>query len=342
MKNTSFQICNETIYPGENLSLALPLPELFSDAPMYMPIKVASGNDSGACLLLTSGMFGDQLNGAEIINRVFQSDFIKKISGTLIAAPVLNVYGLMNRSRYLPNGDNLDAAFPGSSDGTHAERMANIFVSEVFSKADVCIDLQTGFLNYSNLPQVFVNFHDKKSKALAQSFNAPVVSNMDYEKGMLRTLALENKIPFLLYEAGEAMRFDEQAIRTGVNGVLNVMEALGMISDACVTDESPITPFSSDKNIWVRAPKSGVSHTEYELGHHIKKGDALCVINNPFRTADTYTVKSPEEAIVVGKNNLPLVHEGEALFQLAVFSRMENVSSQFESWKEENLESTMV
>ena len=112
MKNNAIQICNETIHPGENLSLALPLPELFSCAPLYMPIRIIHGKSPGPCLLITATMHGNELNGTEIINRLFEIKELKKIKGTLIAVPVLNVFGLMNRSRNLPGGIELDRCFP--------------------------------------------------------------------------------------------------------------------------------------------------------------------------------------------------------------------------------------
>lgn len=338
MKNTTLQICNETIHPGENLSLALPLPNLFSCAPLYMPIKVIHGKQSGPCLLVTAAMHGNELNGTEIINRLMKVSALKRLQGTLIAIPVLNVYGLINRSRYLPGGIDLDRCFPGTKSGTHAARMAHVFTSEIFQKADACVDLQTGFINYTNLPQVYINFDDEQAKSLAKTFNAPVISNSICEKGMLRTLAFKNKKPFLLYEAGEAMRFDEHAIKVGVRGILNMMRKLEMLPNKTTKNEETLKCFFTEKNIWVRASTSGISHTKHKLGQHVKKGEVLCTINDPFGATDSDTVTSPEEAIIVGKNNLPLVHEGESLFQLAVFPKMQHTASHLEEWKAKSTE----
>lgn len=337
MKNSDIQICNETIHPGESLSLAFPLPELFSCAPLYMPIKVIHGKLAGPCLLITAAMHGNELNGTEIINRLLNMSSIKKLRGTLIAIPVLNVYGLMNRSRHLPGGVDLDRCFPGSKTGTNAARMAYTITKEIFSKADIYLDLQTGFINYSNLPQIYTSFKDEQAKTLAEVFNAPVISDTICEKGMLRTIALKENKPFLIYEAGEAMRFDEHSIKTGVKGILNIMRKLKMLPDKLIKI-SPLKSFFAENNIWVHASKSGISDSKLKLGQHIKKGDVLCVIKDPFGAADSVTVTSPEEGIVVGKNNLPLVYEGEALFQLAVFDKMHIAASHLGGWKERSTE----
>ncbi len=62
------------------------------------------------------------------------------------------------------------------------------------------------------------------------------------------------------------------------------------------------------------------------------------MIKDPFGATESGIITSPEDAVVVGKNNLPLVHEGEALFQLAVFPRMEQTATKLEAWKEHSEE----
>jgi len=337
MKNTPIKICHETIYPGEHLSLALPLPEIFSCAPMYMPIKIIHGKQQGPCLLITAAMHGNELNGTEIINRLLSQKTLKNLRGTLITVPVLNVYGLINRSRYLPGGIELNRCFPGSKTGTHASRMANIFINEVFSMADACIDLQTGSINHTNLPQLYFHELDDRAKTLAESFNAPVISHFTEEEGSLHCYAFEKKIPFLKYEAGEAMRFDEHAIRVGLKGIQNVMKKLDMLSDRQKKEPS-LKSFTTETNIWVCAETSGISHTIHQLGQHVKKGDTLSIIKDPFGAAENLAIKTPEEGIIVGMNNLPLVHEGEALFQLATFPKMKQAAEHLEAWEEKSNE----
>lgn len=339
MKNHNLQFCNETIHPGESLSLALPLPELFSCAPLYMPIKIIHGKKQGPCILITAAMHGNEFNGTEIINRLVAASSMKQLSGTIIAVPVMNVYGLMNRSRHLHNGIELDRCFPGSKSGTHAARMAYLFTKQVFSKADVCVDLQTGLLNHTNLPQIYIGAESDYEKSLAEAFNAPVISETPLEKGTLRSLAHRHKKPFLSYVAGEAMRFDEHAIKVGVNGMVSVLRQLKMLPPLKKNKSDNPKSFKSfytEKNLWVRASTSGVGYTKHKLGQSVKKGEALCIIKDPLGATENETIHSPEDAIIVGKNNLPLVHEGEGLFQLAIFSKMQHAASHLEDWKDKS------
>lgn len=336
MKNSNLKICDAIIHPGEHLSLALPLPEIYSCAPLYMPITIVHGKQAGPCLLVTAAMHGNELNGTQIINRLLQSPTLKRMKGTLIAVPVLNVYGLINRSRHLPGGTELDCSFPGSATGTHAARLANLFNQEIFSLADVCIDLQTGFMNYTNLPQLYLDVTDPRAKELGEAFNPPVISNIEHKPGSLQELAKQQGKPFLMYEAGEAMRFDEHAIKFGMKGLMNVMRQLDMLPSSNKQPTPPLKSFYAQENIWVRASTSGISYTQCHLGKHVKKGEMLCKISDPFNATDDINIYSEDEAIIVGKNNLPLVHEGEGLFQLAVFNKMQHAASHFESWQEES------
>lgn len=335
-KNSPIEFCNEIIHPGETLSLALPLPEVFSCAPLYMPIKVIHGKKAGPCLLITAAIHGDELNGSEIINRLMGLRGLKQLKGTLIAVPVLNVYGLINRSRYLPGGGDLDTCFPGLESGNHGARLAHIFTEEVFGKADFCLDLQTGFMNYANLPQLYIDLHKQESRDSAVAFNAPVISHSSPKPGSLGLLAQEKGIPFLRYEAGEAMRFDSHAITTGLRGIINLMRYLDMLPDKKFSKKSPLKSFFTQKNIWVRAPVSGMSYSRLSLGQHIKKGERLCVINDPFGAAESVNVVSPEEGVIIGKNNLPLVYEGEELYKLAIFSKMQHAADHLEDWQEKS------
>jgi predicted deacylase len=339
MKNTNLQICNTTIHPGESLTLALPLPELFSCAPFYMPIKVVHGKQAGPCILVLAAMHGNELNGTEIINQLLNIKSINRLKGTLIAIPVLNVYGLINRTRHLPSGIDLNHCFPGSEHGTHASRVAHLFISEIFDKADYCVDLQTGFVNYSNLPQVYINYANEKAKNLAITFNAPVISELEHSEGSLAAYAHEKEVPYLLYEAGEAMRFDEQAIKVGLKGIVSLMRKLDMLPHK--VEHKAHNSYFASKNIWVRASSSGISYSSFSLGQYVKKGETLCVIHDPFGATDPVSVSAPENAVIVAQNNLPLVHEGEALYQLATFpEKMQETATKLEEWHEKNTQST--
>lgn len=336
MKNSNITIYNETIHPGEQVSLALPLPEMFSCAPMYMPIKVVHGKQAGPCLVVIAAMHGNELNGTEIVNRLLQSSNLKKLKGTLIAVPIMNVYGFINKTRVLPGNTSLATSFPGSQQGSHAARLAHLFCSEIFSLADYCIDLQTGWANHSNLPQVFVTDDNQQEHELAHAFSAPVISEVGAQKGSLRAHANNKKIPHLVYEAGEAMRFDESSIRIGVKGIVNVMRHIGMLPAPSKTNPVKQKSFLMRDTRWVRSPTSGINYSSIKLGQQVKKGELLSTIKDPFGAGSDVLVQAPFNGVVVSVNNLPLVYEGISLFQLAAFERLSLAATHIEDWMDDS------
>lgn len=332
---SNLKICNEVIHPGESLSLALKLPELYSCLPAYMPIKVFHGKEPGPCVLVFAALNGDELNGVEIINRLTRFKRMKKLKGTLIAIPVVNIFGLASNSKYMPGQALLNSNFPGSKTGTHAERVADLFISEIFSLANYSISLETGPLNHSNLPKISTNLLNEDCKELAKLFGAPVIDQVKPRTKTLRAHALENNHNLITYTAGEAKRFDRWAIKLGLQGVLNIMSHLEMIPEKEFKPIKTPPTFISGSSIWVRTPTSGIASSKVKLGAHVAKGKVLCSIHDPFGNYTPQKIASPLEGVVVGVNNVPLVREGEALFQLASFSDFEKAAHHFESWDDQ-------
>jgi hypothetical protein len=237
--------------------------------------------------------------------------------GNLIAIPVVNVHGFLHQTRYLPDGRDLNRSFPGSSKGSLAARVADKFVDQILSRCDYALDLHTGARHRSNLPQIRVDLSNAESKALGMAFGVPVLMHSRLRDGSLREEAAERDIPFLLYEGGESLRFDEFSIRVGVRGIMNVMRHLGMLRQT--RRKTPVPePFIARRSTWVRANNSGVLRTITRIGGKVSEGDLLGIIGDPMG-AEEIGLYSPEDGIVIGKLNLPLVNEGDAIFHIACY-----------------------
>lgn len=332
MKNTKLSICDVTIHPGETANLALPLPEFYSCTSFYMPIKVMHGKEAGPCLLIFSAVKGDELNGLNIVNRLLDSDLLNDVKGTLIAIPVLNILGLVKPSRALSQEFSLERCFPGDEHGSYGERLAHIFTQEILRKADYCLELQTGSLNHDILPQIYCNLDHSEGKRLAQSFGAPVITNVSTDNNSLRQTTEQLNIPLLVYQAGEAMRFNEEAIDLGLSGINNLMQALGMLEkNESIDNDSFNSIFSQDQD-WIRAHRSGVLLSDVELGEMIKKGQKIGRISDPFSADSGETVKAEQDGIVVGINRHPLIHEGQTIFKVATFIDNDRAETALEAW----------
>jgi predicted deacylase len=303
------------IPPGQTRSINLPLAMLYTHAPVEMPIQVINGRRDGPRLFITAAIHGDELNGIEIIRRLLNARMMKRLRGSLIAVPIVNVFGVLNQSRYLPDRRDLNRCFPGTEKGSLAARVADLLMTEIVNQCTHGIDLHTGALHRTNLPQIRAAMDDPVTASLAMAFGTPVVLNSNLRDGSLREAAAELGIPTLLYESGEALRFDETCIKVGVRGIINVMRALEMLPPLKKTrvKKEPVTIRSS---IWARAPIGGIVRTHIKLGEQVQSGQQLATISDPFGNTETAVI-SPNSGIIIGRSNLPLVNEGEALFHVA-------------------------
>ncbi|NQV87314.1 MAG: succinylglutamate desuccinylase/aspartoacylase family protein, partial [Woeseiaceae bacterium] len=161
--NSSIAIGDTLIQPGTTVTVNLPVADLYTGAPLSMPVKVVCGRKHGPVLFVSAAIHGDELNGVEIIRRLLKRKGLLNLRGTLIAVPIVNVHGFLHQSRYLPDRRDLNRCFPGSSKGSIAARLANTFLTEIVKKSDVGIDLHTGAINRSNLPQIRANLDDEKT-----------------------------------------------------------------------------------------------------------------------------------------------------------------------------------
>ena len=308
---------NERVAPGSRATIDLPIMNLSTHTPVNMPVHVIHGRREGPVLFVCAALHGDETNGVEIIRRLLQLSALKSMKGTLLAVPIVNIFGFLAQSRYLPDRRDLNRSFPGSEKGSMAGRLANIVLTEVVAKATHGIDLHTGAIHRTNFPQVRADLDDPDTATLADSFGVPVIINAGLREGSLRAAAGEYNIPILVYEAGEALRFDETSIRAGVNGIVRAMRHLGMLKkrSAKRLDAVPLTIRASR---WERAPISGILRAAIELGESVREGDRLAAISDPFGENEV-EISSRFDGVVIGRATLPVVNEGDALFHIGLF-----------------------
>jgi predicted deacylase len=327
------EIAGVTVKPGSRQSIDIPLPSFYTHSSVNMPVHVIHGRRPGPVLLVSAAIHGDEINGVEIIRRLLGNKSIDRIKGTLIAIPVVNVYGFVSKSRYLPDRRDLNRSFPGSENGSMASRLANVLMTQILPHTTHIIDLHTGAVNRENLPQIRAKLQDNPElEILAKAFGVPVILNAEFLEHSFRAAAFDQGIGVLLYEAGEALRFDEVSIRAGVRGVLQVMIELGMRTRS----KRPRNAESMVANTsrWVRAGQSGILRSLIATGTKVQKGDLLAYINNPLGEHNEELI-SPVSGIVIGKTNLPLVFAGEALFNIASYEEIDQIAENIDAYNDE-------
>lgn len=331
MKNRIVTIGGETVPPGTRRIVDLPVANLYTHTSLNMPVQVINGRRAGPTLFVTAAIHGDEINGVEIIRRLLKLKTLASIRGTLLAVPIVNVHGFLDQSRYLPDRRDLNRSFPGSETGSVAARLAHLLVNEVINQSDCGVDLHTGSMHRCNLPHLRANLGDPRTCELARLFGVPVLLNSGMRDGSLRQYVAEKGVPMLLYEAGEALRFDELAIRAGTRGILNLMRELGMLPRKPVR-RPQLEPVVANKSSWARAPVSGIVRSTARLGQTVKKRDTLAIVSDPFGEVAT-PLLARYDGVVIGCSNLPLAHEGDALFNIARFDDVEDAGDTVDDFR---------
>jgi uncharacterized protein len=312
---SGFLFGGREIAAGTHETVELEVSVLANSTRLNLPVHVVHGAKPGPVFFVSGVVHGDEILGIEIIRRVLQSKELETMAGTLLAVPIVNSFGFLTHSRYMPDRRDLNRSFPGSDHGSLASLLADLFFSEVVKRAQFGIDFHTAALHRSNLPQIRIAPDDKELMALAEAFAPPVILTSKLRDGSLRQSAKDNGVKVLLYEGGEALRFDEVAIEAGVKGTLRVMKAIGMVSAAPDISAHATTTHSTASN-WLRAPEGGILHSVRRIGDRVGVGEPVGVISNPLGTLQV-AVHAEEDGIIIGRTNLPIVNRGDALFHIA-------------------------
>ncbi|MFW5924706.1 MAG: succinylglutamate desuccinylase/aspartoacylase family protein [Myxococcota bacterium] len=329
------------IEPGERATIDLPVAGLYTHGDLTMPVRVVRGKKPGPTLFVSAAIHGDEINGVEIIRRLLRTRALGRLRGTLIAVPVVNVFGFIGHSRYLPDRRDLNRSFPGSNHGSLASRLADLFIKEVVTNSTHGIDLHTAAVHRSNLPQLRVTLSVEGVEPLARAFGAPLILDANVRDGSLRWSVYDRGVPLLVYEGGEALRFDEVAIRVGLRGVMGVMHALDMLPTPRSKPRRPVEPLVSRSSTWVRAPQSGVLRTRVALGTWVEEGTLIGTIGDPFGDTDV-EVHASAAGLVVGRLHLPLVNEGDALFHIARLDDAQPAAEAIEAFQSEYAQSSLL
>ncbi len=315
MGRAPFEICGEAIAPGERRFVDIAVARLPNHVPVTLPVHIMHGRRDGPTLFVSAGIHGDEILGVEIIRRLLNTKGLSSINGTLICVPIVNVFGFLAKSRYLPDGRDLNRVFPGTREGSLAAQLAHLFMREVVSRSTIGIDLHTGARNRANLPQLRGDFEKQETHELAEIFGAPVVLQSNLRDGSLRQAARMQGVEVLLYEAGEALRLEELSVRVGVKGILHVMQHIGMRS-ASAHNKPKRKPVYSRSSSWVRAPEGGIFKAHKALGDSVNEGDSLGVITDPCE-GNEFPVIAHFAGVIIGRINISVVNRSDALFHVA-------------------------
>jgi uncharacterized protein len=300
------------IRKGQKVQINISIARLPSHTLIELPVFVYRAKKEGPSLLLTAGIHGDEINGIEVIRRMIAGKKLMPERGTVIAIPLVNVYGFIHTSRNLPDGKDLNRCFPGGSTGSLARQIAHILMTEIIPNIDFGIDFHTGGSRITNFPHIRATIDDDVNYEIGKAFGAPFIINSEFIDKSFRKEAHKAGKSILVYEGGESLRLDELAIGHGIDGICRLMEYLKMRDHNVPKQEAVVLK----KTTWIRAKTSGIFSSIIDYGSEVQKNEKLATIGDPFGQSIT-DVKSPEKGYIIGVNNMPVINAGDALVHLA-------------------------
>lgn len=308
------KIANVDILPGEEKQINASIAKLPTRTTVEIPIIVSRSKITGPSLLLMGGMHGDETNGIEIVRRIIAKGYNRPLKGSTICIPILNIYGFIQSSRQVPDGKDINRAFPGSRTGSLASQIAYHLMNEILTNIDCGLDFHTGGGRINNFPQIRTQMDQPKNLALAKAFSPRFILDANLREKSFRKAAQKVGKPILVFEGGESQRLHRNTIAAGVNGALRVMEFLDMREDSPKPEYEPLALQSSK---WIRAKGAGLFHSLISIGGAVSAGSTIGLITSPFGDSE-FSIKSPFDGHIIAVNNNPVVNRGDALFHLGI------------------------
>ncbi len=317
-KKNTITIYGTKIEPGKNKRINIPIDKLPTGTLIEIPVYVFNGKNPGSTVLLQGGLHGDEINGVEILKRMISNHYFENVkSGCIIVVPLLNVFGFIHFSREVTSGKDVNRSFPGSKQGSLAGRIAHHHIQEIVQHIDFGIDFHTGGDRRNNFPQVRYSDEMPESKKLAQLFNAPFWFSSGLIDKSFRKAAFDLDIPIIVYEGGESLRFDEFAIKEGIEGTLNILSHYNIIEHPKIEPSGNQESIHLTKKKWLRATNGGIFVPLVLNGQKVEKDQVIGYVSDAYGN-DKENIKVPFNAYVFCINHFPLVNQGDALFHIGI------------------------
>ncbi|HAV28903.1 MAG TPA: peptidase M14 [Saprospirales bacterium] len=295
--------------------------KLISDgfgSPINVPVMVARGIGDGPVLGVTAAVHGNELNGVSVIQRLFNEIDTKELRGTIVGIPVANIPAFIRKKRRFNDGVDLNHIMPGKEDGNVSQVYAYRFVERVIKHFDFLLDLHTASTGRINSYYIRADMDQPIVKKMALLQNADIIVHNPPSDGTLRGAADDLNIPAITLEVGNPNIYQRRLIRSGVEGVHNVLCHLDMVDDVPVEIDKDTVLCGSSK--WVYTDTGGLLTVNVELRQILKKGEKIAELRNVFGTK-IKEYYAPEDGIVIGKSISPVNQTGGRILHLGILKK---------------------
>lgn len=283
--------------------------------PIQLPVMLARGLNPGKTIGITAAVHGNELNGISVIQRVFEDLDTSKLSGSIIAVPVVNIPAFEAGIRFFTDGADINRIMPGRPDGNVSEVYAHLIVEKVLKKFDYLLDLHTASFGRVNSFYIRSNLNKKLTRHLSEMQHAEIMVNTPPSDGTLRGVAEELGIPSVTIEVGDPNRFQRKVIKSGLKGIYNVLSYLEFYPYKII--ENKEKTIICKRSYWIYSDAGGLLTVHVDLVDRVKKGDHIATLKDVFGNV-VRKYHAPEDGVVVGKSVNPVNHTGGRIIHLGI------------------------
>lgn len=308
--------------------------ELFSDAAhriTNLPIMIARGINDGPTLGLIAVVHGNELNGIMTIHQLFKDLDPMKLTGTIVAIPVVNMHGYLTKQRYFLDSKDLNRVMPGKDHGTPSEIYAYRLMNRIIRHFDYMIDIHTASFGRVNSHYVRADLTNPRVRRMAELQDAEIIVNTKKPSNSFRVSATKAGIPTITVELGNPQLFQRTMVNSGIEGIENIMIDLAMVDGEIIRHNDTII---CSHSYWIRVDQGGVLYVYVNLLDKIEKNDLIGKLTDIFGK-DIKDFKSPETGIVVGKSTNPVAYTGGRILHIGIIGDIDSEDASKEDESED-------
>jgi hypothetical protein len=283
--------------------------------PICIPVMVMRGMKDGPVLGITAAVHGNELNGIPVIQRLFNEVSVDELSGTIVGVPVVNVPSFMRKQRRFNDGVDINHIMPGKENGSVSSVYGYRFMDRFIKHIGYLLDLHTASTGRVNSYYIRADMDQPMVNKMARLQNADIIVHNPPSDGTLRGAADDLGIPAITLEVGNPSTFQKTLIRSGVDGIHNVLCHLGMIQDEIMTTENDT--ILCKKSYWIYTDEGGLLTIPVDLRQMVKKGELIAILRDIFgnKVKDYF---APEDGVVIGKSVSPVNQSGGRILHLGI------------------------
>jgi predicted deacylase len=283
--------------------------------PIRVPVLVARGRRAGPVLGITAAIHGNELNGIPLIQRLFRHLDTAQMRGTLVGLPVLNVPALLRNQRAFMDGADLNQIMPGKANGNVSEVYAYRLMNCIVSRFEYLVDVHTASFGRANSYYVRADMDAPITQRMAMLQNAQIIVHNPPSDGTLRGAAAAAGIHAITLEIGNPNSFQKSLIRSGQNGIRNLLAHLGIAPNMIEPPEYP--PVLCRRSYWVYTDSGGILLVHPEVNAHVRQGEHIATLHTIFGDP-IKKYFAPEDGIVIEKSVGPINQTGGRILHLGI------------------------